>query len=166
MAKRELLKEQKVSESAVYKIALAKAMAQCSRREMCISEIQTKLKSWGVVDDDTEKITGILIDENFINEIRYATAFVKDKFNYNKWGKVKITAHLKSKHISSGIITSALDSIDDEVYKKRLNDLISGHRRFVKAKNPYDLKARLLRFGLSKGYESSLLYEMLNEQED
>ncbi|MBE3085103.1 MAG: RecX family transcriptional regulator [Bacteroidetes bacterium] len=155
-----------MSENALFKTTLSKAMAQCSRREFCCSEIRTKLYSWGLGDIDSEKIISMLIKENFINEDRFAQAFVKDKFNYNKWGKVKIAAHLRVKNIPGDIIRTALDVIDNELYKKTLSDLISSHRRFVKAKNQYDLKAKLLRYGLSKGFESSLLYDILKDPED
>jgi regulatory protein len=155
-----------MSEKALFKTVLSKAMAQCSRREFCSDDIRNKLLLWGVGNNDTEKITGILIKENFINESRYATAFVKDKFNYNKWGKVKIAAHLKTKNIPPDIIKSALNSIDNVLYTKFLKELIAGHRRSVKAKNQYDLKAKLLRYGLSKGFESSLLYDLLNDPEE
>lgn len=155
-----------MSENALFKTALNKAMAMCSRREFCIEDIRNKLQLWGVGKNDTEKIIGILIKENFINESRYAIAFVKDKFNYNKWGKVKIAVHLRVKKLPPDIVSSALDSIDNELYTKVLKELIANHRRAVKAKNQYDLKAKLLRYGLSKGFESSLLYDILNDPED
>ncbi len=155
-----------MSENELYKTALNKAMALCSGREYCIRDIHDKITSWGLGDIDNEKIISILIKENFINEDRYAKAFVKDKFAYNKWGKVKITAHLKAKNIPSEIIRQSLDSIDNEYYLKILKGLISDHRRFIKAKNQYDLKAKLLRYGLSKGFESSLLYDILNDIDD
>jgi regulatory protein len=155
-----------MSESELYKTALSKTMAQCSRREYCCSDIRDKLISWSVSQKDIEKILILLLHENFINEQRYSNAFVKDKFNYNKWGKIKIAAHLKAKKIPGEIINTALNSIDYDLYLKGLKDLISGHRRSVKAKNQYDLKAKLLRYGLSKGFESSLLYDILNETEE
>jgi regulatory protein len=152
-----------MSEKALFKIALDKTMAQCSHREFCCYDIRNKLSLWGVDNNDTEKIIGILISENFINESRYASAFVRDKFKYNKWGKVKIAAHLRAKKLPPDIISSALDSIDNNLYNKLLRELIEAHRKSVKAKNQYDLKAKLLRYGLSKGFESSLLYDILNE---
>ena len=152
-----------MAEKAQFKIAIDKAMAQCSRREFCCDDIRNKLSLWGIENDDAEKIIGILINENFINESRYATAFVRDKFNYNKWGKVKIAAHLRVKKLPPDIISSALDSIDNKQYTKLLRRLIGAHIRSVKAKNQYDLKAKLLRYGLSKGFESSLLYDLLND---
>jgi regulatory protein len=153
-----------MSESTLFKTALSKAMAQCSRREFCIRDIREKLESWGVGITDNERIIGLLIKENFINEERFANAFVKDKFNYNKWGKVKIAAHLRVKNIQGDVISAALESIDNKLYIKSIKELIDNHRRFVKAKNQYDLKARLLRYGLSKGFESHLLYDILNDQ--
>ena len=154
-----------MAENIIYKTAFSKAMAQCSGREYCCDDIRNKLISWGVAANDSEKIITNLIKENFINEHRFASAFVNDKFNYNKWGKIKIAAHLRMKKIPGNIIKSSLDSIDYDVYKKTLNDIITSHRRSVKAKNQYDLKAKLLRYGLSKGFESGLLYEILNYPE-
>jgi regulatory protein len=155
-----------MSENALFRIALNKSMTLCSHREYCCYDIRCKLQLWGLENIDGEKIITILIKENFINESRYAKAFVRDKFNYNKWGKVKIGALLKTKNIPSDIIKSALDTIDSDSYRKFLGDLITGHRRSVKAKNRYDLKAKLLRYGLAKGYESSLLYDILNDLEE
>ena len=155
-----------MAEKELFTVALSKAMNLCSQREYCREDIRSKLEFWGVEYDDSEKILEILIKENFINETRYASAFVRDKFKYNKWGKVKIAAHLKAKNIPGDIIRLALDNIDNEQYIKFIRELINGHRRTIKAKNQYDLKAKLLRYGLSKGFESSLLFEILNDPEE
>ena len=72
-----------MSDKALYKSALDKAMAHCSRREFCCDDIRSKLSLWGVENNDAGKIIGTLIRENFINESRYAEAFVRDKFKYN-----------------------------------------------------------------------------------
>jgi len=152
-----------MTDHELYKTALSKAMALCSGREYCSEDIRNKLHSWGVGGNDTEKILTELARENFINEDRFASAFVRDKYNYNKWGRVKISASLRAKSIPSGIIQSALSSIDDETYINNLKLLISAHRKTIKAKNQYDLKGKLYRFGISKGYESSLLYDILSE---
>jgi regulatory protein len=151
-----------MADSTLYKTALSKAMAICSRSEHCNSDIRSKLQMWGVGETDIEGIISELTRENFINETRYAEAFVQDKFRYNKWGKVKIRDGLKMKKIPGEIIKIALDSIDEETYRKTIEDLLSVHRRLVKAKNQYDLKGKLLRYGLSKGFESDLLYDLLS----
>ena len=71
-------------------------MALCAGREMCLSDIRRKLILWGVKSDDTDNILNLLIQGKFIDEKRYAAAFVKDKFRYNKWGKIKIGAGFKN----------------------------------------------------------------------
>jgi len=152
-----------MSDNTLFKIALNKAMALCSQREYCSHDIYSKLQAWGVGEDDIIKIIDLLKKDKFINEERYAKAFSRDKFNYNKWGKIKIASHLRSKSIPGEIINTALDSIDSEAYIKVINDLIAVHKKSVKAKNQYDLKGKLLRYGLSKGFESNLLYDILNE---
>jgi regulatory protein len=153
-----------MAEEILYNVSLSKAMALCSRREYCPEDIRQKIESWGLGENDSLRVIEILKKENFLNENRYAEAFVKDKFKYNKWGKVKIAAHLKMKKLSPGIIKSAMGCIDDESYRKAITDLIVSHRRGVKAKNQYDLKGKLLRYGLSKGFESELLYDIISGQ--
>ena len=166
MINKELSRPEKKSENALYRIGLDKAMAQCSRREFCIDDIRGKLSLWGLEKDSADKVINTLIEEKFIDETRYASAFVRDKFKYNKWGRVKIAAHLKSKKIPEVTITEALSSIDNDQYINFLRRLLEDHRKTVKAKNKYDLKSKLLRYGLSKGYESSLLYDFLNDLDE
>ena len=166
MINKELSKAEKKSEKALFKICLDKAMAQCSHREFCVDDIRSKLSLWGLEKDDGEKVIKTLIAEKFIDETRYSSAFVRDKFKYNKWGRVKIGSHLKSKKISEETINEALKSIDNDQYIYFLRGLLDGHRRTIKAKNKYDLKSKLLRYGLSKGFESSLLYDILNDLDE
>ena len=166
MVNKELSKAEKRSEKALFSIGLDKAMAQCSRREFCIDDIRSKLSLWGLEKDDANKVIKTLISEKFIDESRYSAAFVRDKFKYNKWGRVKIASHLKGKKIPEETINEALRLIDNDQYINFLKGLLEGHRRTVKAKNKYDLKSKLLHYGLSKGYESNLLYDILNELDE
>ena len=149
-------------ENTSFKTSLAKAMALCSSRELCCSDIRRKTELWGLNSHDTEKVINTLKMEKYIDEKRYAAAFVKDKFNYGKWGKIKITAHLRYKKIPEEIIKSTLSTIDNELYKNTIKDLLSDHSRHIKAKNLYDLKGKLLRYGLSKGFERDLLFDIIN----
>jgi regulatory protein len=146
-----------------YNVLLKKAMAYCAGRECCRSEMGLKLNSWSADEEESEKILTQLVKEKFIDEDRYASAFVRDKFRYNKWGRVKIGAALRQKKIPSDIISRAFEGIDETAYREALETIISSHRRTVKSKNQYDLKGKLLRYGLSKGFESHLLYDILNE---
>ncbi len=152
-----------MADNPKYKSALNKAMMLCSKKEYCCDDMRTKLYSWGLATDDTEKVISTLLTEKFINEQRYSNAYSRDKFNYNKWGKIKIASNLKQKKIPSDTIKSALESIDDETYIKVLRNLIEVHKRKTKFKNQYELRGKLMRFGLSKGFESNLIYEILGE---
>jgi regulatory protein len=154
-----------MTENDIVKTALKKAMALCASREYSSEEIRLKLYSWGLDASGAESVISTLINENFVNDKRYAEAFVKDKYNQNKWGKVKIAAHLRAKRIASELIESSLAAIDDGQYRKTIRDILTSHRRHIKAKNQFDLKGKLLRFGLSKGFESHILYDILNEME-
>lgn len=149
----------------LYQSALSRAMALCSQKEQCIDDITKKLTAWELSENDSRKIINSLLKEKFIDEKRYAGFFARDKFRFNKWGKIKIAAHLKMKNIPSGIIKEALESIDNEEYVDVLKNLLSEHRRHIKAKNQYDLKGKLLRYGQSKGFENGLLFDLINNFE-
>ena len=143
--------------------ALKKAMALCASREYCSEDIRVKLDSWDIKSKYADKIINKLIGENFINEKRYAEAFVKDKYNNNKWGKVKIASQLRIKKIASEVIDAALAMVDEDQYRQSIRGILASHRKFIKAKNQFDLKGKLLRYGLSKGFESHILYDILTE---
>lgn len=164
MAKRGSLKADFMANES-YNRALKRAMSLCAGREICLSDIKQKLNAWGVEDQDKQKIINRLIEDKFIDDRRYALAFVKDKFTYNKWGKIKLSAALRMKNIAVESIREALDSIDEEIYRAALKSIITNHRKTLKSKSPYDLKGKLLRYGLSKGFESHLIYDLLNEDE-
>lgn len=146
-----------------YKSALSNAMDLCSRREYCVSEIREKASTWSLSGEETGRLIDTLVREKFIDEERYASAYVKDKFNINKWGKIKIGHMLRFKGIPSEIVTRTLEQIDKATYRKALEYLIASHRRSIQPRNQYDLKAKLMRYALSKGFESSLIYEILGD---
>jgi regulatory protein len=150
-------------ENDLAKTALTKAMALCAGREYSTGDIRKKLNSWGIGSVDSELIIKTLVKENFINETRYASAYVADKFRYNKWGKIKLTSQLRARGIPEDIIKSSLDGIDDEQYRNTLQEIMKTYRKTVRAKNQYDLKGKLMRFGLSRGFESNLLYDLLED---
>jgi regulatory protein len=143
--------------------ALTRAMSLCASREYCSDDIRIKLDSWGLNSSDIESVISSLAEENFINDKRYAEAFVKDRYRQNKWGRLKIAAQLRAKRIDPDLIDSALSILDEDDYRRTIRDLLDTHRKNTRAKNQYDLKGKLMRFGLSKGFESHILYDILNE---
>lgn len=139
-----------------------RAAAICSRTEKCSSEIRNSISDWGADEELTDKIIRKLIEEKFIDDTRYATSYVKDKFRFNKWGRIKLSYLLRQKGISSENISEALLCIDDDDYYETLTQLLLEKERKTTAKNLYDKKAKLLRFAQSHGFESDLVFQILS----
>ena len=136
---------------------LHKAASYCSISEHCVSEVEEKLNAWGVVSDDKNKIIKRLIAEDFINEKRYCTYFVKDKFRFNKWGKIKISFALKQKGLNNDLINTALNSIDEGEYEEMLTSILKTKLAGLKYEYEYEKQGKLFRFAQSRGFESSVI---------
>lgn len=138
------------------KEALIKAQNLCANSEKCIFDIRKKLYDWNIAPDDIENIIGLLIADKFIDENRYAEYFVRDKFRFNKWGRIKIEFALKQKQIPFDIIHKALLEIDETEYRKSLQKELIKKQTNIKATTTYKLKEKLLRFAQSRGYEAEI----------
>jgi len=139
--------------------ALQKLMALCSQREKCTHDVREKLLQWKIDSEAQEHIITTLINEKFVDDARYATAAVKDKFRFNKWGKVKISWFLKTKNIDHVIIDEALQVIPDSEYRKTLSELMKQKHNQIKDTDNYRKKAKVMRFITSRGFEYNLAME-------
>lgn len=135
------------------KEAWNKITAYCSVAEKCKQEVIEKLKQWEVDAATIEQFVLKLEEENYLNEERYCECFVHDKFKFNKWGKKKIIQALYMKRVPSALAWKHLDNIDQEEYLAVLEQLLEGKKNSIKAKNDYELKGKLVRFALSRGFE-------------
>ena len=133
--------------------ARIKAEAYCSASEHCASEVMGKLQQWGAPEDAWEAIVRHLEKERYIDECRYACAFVRDKYRFNQWGRIKIAQALRMKQISSSCISEALEEIDEGEYLSVLFSLLKRKARTVKASGDYERNGKLIRFAASHGYE-------------
>lgn len=145
-----------------YKEALKYCMDLCSRQEKCRSEIADKLSS-RLSDSEIQRILETLAKENFIDEARYAGTFTWDKLRFNKWGKAKIRYMLESKNIPATIISGALDEIDEGLYREILKEELKKKRRTIKGGNAFEVRGKLFRFARQRGFETGLIYELLDE---
>ena len=93
----------------------------------------------------------------FVDDERYARAFVKDKIKYNKWGRRKVEQGLWAKHIAEDIRQRVLDEVDESQYKSVLTDLLKSKRRSIKAANDYEMNRKLIKFALSRGFDYSIV---------
>ena len=146
-----------------YKEALSYTMDLCSRQEKCSSEIREKLEKFNLPGADVEKVLQTLKKEGFIDESRYAGMFVRDKLRFNRWGRVKIRYMLSAKKIPEEIIHDALDGIDNYDYVEILKEELLKKRPQIKDSNPYTVRNKLARFGQQRGFESGLIYQVLDE---
>lgn len=136
---------------------LHKAASYCSISEHCVTEVEDKLDAWGISEIDRKKIIDRLKAEDFINEKRYCTYFVKDKFHFNKWGKIKISYALKQKGLGNELINSALETIDEGEYEEMLASILKGKLAGLKYEYEYEKQGKLFRFAQSRGFEQQVI---------
>ena len=154
--------DKKVKEIS-YSSALSKMQFICSRQEKCCSDIRKKLENWHLSYDDQDSIIQSLIDDKFLDEKRYTGFYVRDKYKFNKWGRIKISHHLKQKQIPEYIIMEAFDSISEKLYVENLEEILASKMRSTREEDPYKLKAKLYRFAQSRGFESNLILRYIEK---
>lgn len=135
----------------------------CAYQERCYKEVEEKLYSYAVTVSEKEAILTHLIEQNFVNEERFAQSFVRGKHNYKLWGKNRIINELKYRNISSRIIEIALKELPETAYLSNFHALAEKNwENSTERKGPKKNK-KFIDFLLRKGYETSLIYEKLRE---
>lgn len=135
-------------------------MVYCSRSEHCVLDVLNKLYAAGLGEEESDEIVQCLVEQGYIDEQRYANAFVNDKFRFNKWGKLKITHALRQKKIPTVVIQIALDTLDEDAYSHVLLQLIEAKKKTVKG-TAAQQKAAVMRFAVSRGFELDLVLRLL-----
>lgn len=143
------------------KVALAKAEHYCAYQERSQQEVRDKLYEWGVPGRIVEITISRLITDNFLNEERFARAYARGKFNQKHWGKIKIKQGLKLKQVPDVLIKKALLGIDPDDYMAVLTVLLQKKAALLKEKGQFKRRYKLQQYGLSRGYESDLIAEVL-----
>ena len=145
-----------------YEMALQRLSALCASAEHCEYEMTEKMRKWEVEESDCERIMEYLRKAKFVDDERYARAFVKDKIKYNKWGRRKVEQGLWAKHIAEDIRQRVLDEVDESQYKSVLTDLLKSKRRSIKAANDYEMNRKLIKFALSRGFDYSIIRQCID----
>lgn len=143
-------------------LAKQKMMKLCSMQEKCRHDIFEKLIGFGLEEVDCNKILDELEKDKFIDDARYAAFFTKDKYRFNKWGRIKIQYALRLKGISSDNIYNAIDQIDEEEYLDILKTELHKKQKLTSFKSQWDLKSKLMRFAQSRGFESDLAMRIID----
>jgi regulatory protein len=149
-----------------FKIALAKARQWCASEERCPLDIKLKLIKLECSPSDINRILEQISQEGFTNEQRYANAYASGKFRISKWGKIKIASGLRMKKIPERFITTALNGIDPQDYRECLQKLLKKKQKEFKNITSPQIKNKLARFALQKGYEREMVFNLLGTKEE
>ncbi|WP_295981377.1 regulatory protein RecX [uncultured Algibacter sp.] len=143
--------------------ALSKLQNYCSYQERCHQEVRRKLVSMRMIPEAIDQIIVALLDHNFLNEERFAKAYVRGKFRIKKWGRRRLTLELKKKEIGIFNINQAISQINELDYLEVFNDLSESRLSFIKESNKLKKRKKLADYLLYRGWESHLVYQRVNE---
>lgn len=153
-------KTDKTNQKIEFADAKIKIAKYCAYQERAHYEVEQKLYTYGLYSDQVQELMAWLITENYLNEERFAIAYAGGKFRVKKWGKIKIRQNLVFKKVSDYSIEKALSQINDTDYENVLEDLIRAKWRITKAQNIYELRNKIARSAISKGFESEKVWEL------
>ena len=142
---------------------LIKLMRYCAYQERCTSEVVEKMKSLGADPDWFDEIIDHLQSDGYLDDTRFAQIYARSKFNQLRWGKLKISRGLKHKGVSNEDINVGLREIVLSDYHNTLKDLIAKKRRELKGVGELQLRQKIVRYAVQKGYETGLVYAILND---
>lgn len=142
---------------------LDKMAKYCAYQEHCVKDVKDKLKTYDITEEEKNKILDYLLDNRFVNDERFAKSFVRGKVNQSGWGMNKIRFHLIQKGIDKELIDEALGQTDEETYRQRLIDILKAKAKTVKAASDFEKKRKLAAYAMQKGFEGSLVWEVLKE---
>ena len=136
--------------------AMQSLMRLCARAEKSSGDALRLMRGWGVPEGEREGVLAKLIEQRFIDDKRYAEAYVREKSNLAGWGARKIAFQLRQKGIDKEIINTSLASLDGDAQLAQLTAKLERKMRTTKAVNNYELRGKLLRYGMGLGFD----YEM------
>ena len=146
--------------------AYLKLTALCANTEHCQHEMQEKMKRWELPEEAQARVMARLVKERYVDDERFARAYVKDKIRYNKWGRRKAQQGLWTKRIDEDIQQRVLGEVDDEEYLSVLRPLLKQKQRSIKAESDYERNQKLVRFALGRGFTFDIIRQCLNNADD
>ena len=140
--------------------------ALCAQAEHCQHEMLEKMRRWELPEEEQARVMQRLVSERYVDDERYARAFVMDKIRYNKWGRRKVEQALWQKHIDEDIRKRVLDEVDDDEYLNILRPLLKQKRKSIKANSDYELNQKLMRFALGRGFTFDIIRQCIDVEEE
>ena len=148
------------------KQAYQKLTDLCARSEHCQQEMTEKMRQWGVSKEEQAEVLDRLIAERYIDDARFARAFIYDKIRYIKWGRRKVEQALWMKHIDDHISKPILDDVNDEEYLSILRPLLKQKRKSIKADSEYELTMKLIKFAISRGFTMDIIKQCIEVEDE
>ena len=147
------------------RLILQKAASYCAYQERTQDEVRQRLKKWNVWGEESDEIIAELISQNYLSEERFAKTYAGGKFRMKSWGRMKIKQELHRRGLSEYSIDKGMKEIGDKAYRESLKELLTKKKTMLERSetDKYKLKQKLVRFALSKGYESELIWKMIEE---
>ena len=140
--------------------------ALCAQAEHCQWEMLEKMRRWELPEEAQARVMQRLVSERYVDDERYAQAFVKDKIRYNKWGRRKVEQALWQKRIDEEIRKRVLDEVDDDEYLSVLRPLLKQKCKSTKAQSDYELNQKLMRFALGRGFTFDIIRQCVEVEEE
>ena len=131
---------------------LSKLTAHCARGEHCLDDMRRKMARWQVEPSLQEEVLQYLVSEQYIDESRYARAFIEDKIKFNGWGKHKVEQALRMKRVPPEVYTPLLAEVADDDYEAILLPLLQSKSKTLKYDSDYELRMKLIRFAMQRGF--------------
>lgn len=137
----------------------------CARSEHCEGELRRKLLLWGLSGADAEHIIESLRERRYVDDERFARAYVREKLRFSRWGRVKIRMGLMAKRVSSATIATAVaEEITEDEYEEILVSMLKMKMRSIEDVDSYEGRTRLFRFGVSRGFEPGLVSDVIRRK--
>jgi regulatory protein len=152
-----MMEEEKSEQSIFLKMAHL-----CSKSEQCTPDIIKRIRELGGSGEMTESIVNRLVKENYLNDQRFVSLYVREKFRLNKWGRVKMHYYLKMKGLKEELIQSGFSEIDEDDYVALLIKTMKEKAKTIRSTDKYEKMGQIIRFTQGRGFEPELIHRYLN----
>lgn len=146
--------------------ALERCRFLAAKGECCTYDMEQKMRDWGVQPSDIQRIITSLIDERYVDNLRFSIAYVRDKTRFNHWGRIKTTLMLRQKHIDKQIINQAFAELSESDYQKAFAAERDKKMRQLCALKPFERNRKTAAYLIQKGFEPDMVFKNLNVEDD
>lgn len=145
--------------------ALDRCRFLAAKGECCTFDLEQKMRNWSVQSADIQRVIESLVAERFVDNLRFATAYVRDKTRFNHWGRVKTTLMLRQKHIDKQVINEAFNDLPESDYQRAFEAERDKKLRQLRALKPFERNRKTAAYLIQKGFEPDFVFKNLNVED-